>query len=92
MTSIEEGGLVFQFPDGWVASKYDAWTCYRKHFQNLCDSKAVDILALPPESDGTLWLIEVKDYRHSRRQKEISILMKWPRKCGIPWPDCLPPA
>jgi hypothetical protein len=80
MTSIEEGGLVFQFPDGWVASKYDAWTCYRKHFQNLCDSKAVDILALPPESDGTLWLIEVKDYRHSRRQKEISIFDEMAQK------------
>ena len=54
MTSITEGGLVFLFPDDWSASKYDAWTCYRKRFQKIGDSKAVDILALTPASEGIL--------------------------------------
>ena len=74
MTSITEGGLVFLFPDDWAASRYDAWTCYRKRFQKIGDSKAVDILALTPASEGILWLIEVKDYRRNRRQKEIPIV------------------
>lgn len=92
MTSITEGGLVFLFPDDWAASKYDAWTCYRKRFQKIGDSKAVDILALTPASEGILWLIEVKDYRRNRRQKEIPIVDEVAHKVRDTLPGCLPPA
>ncbi|MBM9612689.1 hypothetical protein JWJ90_00145 [Desulfobulbus rhabdoformis] len=74
MTNIqEEGGLVFQFPAGWEVSKYDQWTYYRRHFQKVCASKAVDILGLAPGHGGTLWMIEIKDYRRERRTKSIPI-------------------
>lgn len=73
MILIREKDLLFQFPDSWDACKYDDWSYYRKRFQRTCDSKAVDILALSPLQGGTLWLIEVKDYRRHRRQKPISI-------------------
>ena len=73
MTRIREGFLVFEFPDGWDASKYDAWTFYRKHFQKTSDSKAVDILAFAPQRGGTLWMIEVKDYQQNPRKKKIAM-------------------
>jgi len=73
MSIITEGDLIFEFPESWETSKYDDWAYYRKQFQNTCDSKAVDILALAPERGGTLWMIEIKDYRQNRRTKKISI-------------------
>ena len=72
-TTITEGGLAFNFPDGWDATKYDNWAYYRNQFQNTCDSKAVDILALEPGGGTTLWIIEIKDYRRNRRTQDISI-------------------
>ena len=59
-TTITEEGLAFNFPDGWEATKYDNWAYYRNQFQNTCDSKAVDILALEPGGGTTLWIIEIK--------------------------------
>ncbi len=72
MPTITEGTLSFTFPDGWQSSKYDAWSFYRNQFQSVCGAaKAVDILAIDP---GTcLWMIEAKDYRHSRRTKAIKL-------------------
>lgn len=72
-TTITEGGLAFDFPDSWEATKYDDWAYYRNRFQNTCDSKAVDILALEPGRGTTLWIIEIKDYRRNRRTKGISL-------------------
>ncbi len=71
MTPVNEGQLSFQFPDGWLVTHYDRWSFYRNQFQAACDgNKAVDLLALDP-IDHTLWLIEVKDYRRHRREKEL---------------------
>jgi hypothetical protein len=73
MKTISEGDLVFHFPENWEASKYDDWAYYRKQFQKTADSKAVDILAFDPRARGTLWMIEIKDYRQHPRTKNISL-------------------
>ncbi|HBI42789.1 MAG TPA: hypothetical protein DDY78_08015 [Planctomycetales bacterium] len=68
MTTITEGALAFDFPEGWHAAKYDKWIFYLNHFQNVFGgAKGVDILAINPNRH--LWLIEVKDYRARPRQK-----------------------
>ena len=65
---ITEGRLQFTFPDNTVATKYDEWGFYRQRFNAAFGgTKAVDILHL--DTDRTAWLIEVKDYRASRRTK-----------------------
>lgn len=72
-------GLQFEFPAGWLTAKCDDWAFYRNQFQRLKNGvKAVDLLAISPRTTGeryepTLWLIEVKDYRHHRRIKPISL-------------------
>jgi len=67
MTEITEGDLMFRFPTGCQASKYDDWPFYRRQFTGIAGgSKAVDILCIKGD---TSWLIEIKDHRqHSRRQ------------------------
>jgi hypothetical protein len=53
----------FCFPDGWQAEQYDAQkSFYRRKFERIAGSKAVDIVAVNP-TERELWLIEVKDYR-----------------------------
>jgi hypothetical protein len=71
MRKIVEGQLTFEFPDDWMAEKFDEWTFYREHFQRIPGTKAVDILAIAPNQ--SLWLIEVKDYRHHPRTKVIDL-------------------
>ena len=62
----------FSFPVGWDVAQYDNFTFYRKQFLKVKESvKAVDLLAVAP--DNTLWLIEVKDYGHKRREKTIDL-------------------
>jgi len=69
MPSLTEGKLRFDFPIEWVATQYDKWAFYVRHFGGSCGgNKAVDFLAYRPQ-DEPLWLIEVKDYRRSRRTK-----------------------
>jgi hypothetical protein len=59
---ITEGNLTFDFPNGWLAEKYDGWSFYVGGFQQVCGgAKAVDILAV--NSVTCCWLIEIKDYR-----------------------------
>ena len=54
MTDVREGNVVWTFDDEWLAAKYDDWAFYRNQFNGCADgSKAMDILALPPESDVT---------------------------------------
>lgn len=73
MTSLREGGLEHRFESGWIASKYDEWTFYRSHFKDsCCGNKAVDFLAQDPQ--GTLWLVELKDYRVHPRTKPIDVV------------------
>ncbi len=71
MTTITEGLLAFDFPNQWVASKYDDWAFFVNHFQKLQGTKAVDIVAI--HADQRLWLIEVKDYRAEPRQKSLEL-------------------
>lgn len=65
-------GFEFSFPSDWVTTGYDTWRYFRKQFQGvLHGQKAVDVLALG--GDGTLWCVELKDYRGRRRVKAIEL-------------------
>lgn len=65
-------GLRFSFPDDWRVLKYDDSSFHRNQFQSFAGgSKAVDAVAVSP--NGDCWLIEVKDYRRSRRSKPGSV-------------------
>lgn len=71
MTQIIEGRLTFSFPQDVSVSKYDDWAFYRNQVNSAFGgAKAVDIVCA---DDGLAWLIEVKDYRASRRTKAIDI-------------------
>ena len=71
MTNIEVDGLTFTFPDSWKVSKYDDWAFYRNQFSKIRNGiKAVDLLAI---ENQVTWLIEVKDYRTSRREKTVDL-------------------
>jgi hypothetical protein len=65
-------GLTLTMPDDWWVWKYDDSSFHRNQFQSFAGgSKAMDAVALA--ADGTLWLIEVKDYRQHRRSKPGSV-------------------
>lgn len=73
MTTLIEGGLEFVFAEDCTATKYDEWSFYRNQFANVPNrrgSKAVDFLCIHQD---IAWLIEVKDYRAHRRDKDIGI-------------------
>lgn len=71
MQKIDEGKLRFLFPDDTLASKYDDWSFYRNQFNSAFGgTKAIDLIHV--DADQT-WLIEIKDYRLSRRTKPIDI-------------------
>ena len=61
MTELDVDGRAFSFPADVEATKYDDWDFYRRRFQGLGTS-AVDIVAV--SRDGTLYLVEVKDYTY----------------------------
>lgn len=64
---VEVDGIIFDFPDSWQVSKYDNWAFYRHQFSTMLDGiKGVDLIAIARQD---IWLIEVKDYRQSRRTK-----------------------
>lgn len=65
-------GMRLTMPEGWWVWKYDDSSFHRNQFQSFAGgSKAVDAVALTV--DGTLWLIELKDYRRQRRSKPSSV-------------------
>lgn len=71
MTNVRVDGLTFTFPALWKVSKYDDWAFYRKQFSTMWNGvKAVDLLAI---ENQVIWLIEVKDYRVSRRTKVLDL-------------------
>ena len=71
MQKIDEGRLRFLFPDDTLASKYDDWSFYRNQFNSAFGgTKAIDLIHV---DDDQTWLIEIKDYRLSRRTKPIDI-------------------
>lgn len=68
MPMLHVDGLNFNFPDNWLADKYDDWVFYRNQFSRMWNGiKSLDLLALDPQ--GNAWLIEVKDYRMNPRTK-----------------------
>ena len=70
--SVDVDGLLLTMPAGWWVWKYDDSAFHRNQFQSFAGgSKAVDAVALA--QDGSLWLIEVKDYRQQRRRKPSSV-------------------
>jgi hypothetical protein len=65
-------GMRLTVPLGWWVWKYDDSAFHRKQFQSFAGgSKAMDAVALA--ADGTLWLIELKDYRRHLRSKPTSV-------------------
>ncbi|BDI34220.1 hypothetical protein CCAX7_62710 [Capsulimonas corticalis] len=72
MPAITIDGLVFTFPQGWIVEKYDDWAFHQNRFQSIPPGrKAVDLIAISPNK--TLYLLEVKDYRHYSRSKSIEL-------------------
>ena len=70
--SFAEGRLVFEFDDAALCRKFDDMAFYRRQFVNFAGgSKAVDFVCL---REATAWLIEVKGYRHNRRQKNMALV------------------
>lgn len=71
---LQEGKLVFIFPDDWKVSKYDSWSFYQNRFKDCCSGcKAVDFVALSSTDPQGLWLVEVKDYSRHPRTKAIDL-------------------
>jgi hypothetical protein len=65
-------GMRLTVPAGWWIWKYDDSDFHQTQFQNFAGgSKAMDAVALDPV--GTLWMIELKDYRHHPRRKPSSV-------------------
>lgn len=62
-------GFRFDFGTGWHVCRWDATAFVRNSYCNLGGgSKSCDLVAFEDDGDE-LWLIEVKDYRHYRREK-----------------------
>ena len=79
MTSITEGKLCFHFRDDWCATKYDDWNFYQHKFKDYFGgTRGVDIVAFDPNQ--CLWLIEIKDYREHKREKDEDLAIEVARK------------
>lgn len=83
MPYVDEGYFRYQFPNTWIAVKFDDLAFYRSHFQKVAGgAKAVDVVALSPDH-STLWLIEAKDYRENSRVKKLPVEQELAEKaCG----------
>lgn len=69
MTVVEEGRLRVTFPSSWSVERYDQWAFFDR-FKSAClGNKGIDVVALDSTGKG-LWLIELKDYRVHRREKD----------------------
>ena len=77
MTELSEGRLVFRFGDACEVGKYDDWAFYRRRFQPIADSAAVDFVCVQGRD---CWLIEVKDYSDHPRTKVIDLADEVARK------------
>ena len=73
--TVDIDGRKFIFPARWQVLKYDDSSFHRNQFQSFAGgSKAVDAVAISPA--GECWLIEVKDYRTSRRSKPETVFFE----------------
>ncbi len=80
MPYVDEGAFRYQFPDAWIAVKFDKSTFYLNHFQDFAGgTKAVDVVAVGTDSH-TLWLIEAKDFRIHVREKLLPLEMELAEK------------
>lgn len=87
MPDVIEGQLRFQFPEGWVVSKFDDTPWYREEIKTTV--KSMDILAT---SEQTHWWIEVKDCAtfepHNRPRlapaepAEVAVVRQWVQDQG----------
>lgn len=69
----EEGRLKFRFDEPRCSVfEYDKSNYYSKRFQGIADCKGVDFVIL--DSQHTIWLIEVKDYRNNVRTKPLDLV------------------
>ena len=76
MKNIAVDSRSFEFDDDWLVMKYDSTPYYNHQFKGKRknakglkkEMKAVDLIAMNPD-DGSLYLIESKDYRSHIRQK-----------------------
>lgn len=76
---LEEGSFYYDFNCAARATKYDSWAHYRKKYCTTTGgAKAVDFIAV---EDGTLYLLEAKDYRRSPRTKSIDLGDEIIKKC-----------
>lgn len=72
-TALVDGVRLTLRAGGWVW-KYDDSSFHRGQFQGFAGgSKAVDAIVL---LDETLWLIELKDFRRSRRSKPSTVFFE----------------
>ena len=70
MKNIAVDSRSFEFDDDWLVMKYDSTPYYNHQFKGKRknskglkkEMRAVDLIALNPD-DGSLYLIESKDYR-----------------------------
>jgi hypothetical protein len=77
--TLTEGNLEFSFPRDWAVKKIETFSFYRNQFQQVCGgSKIVDFVCR--DSQNEIWLIEVKDYRHNRREKSIELAFEFALK------------
>ena len=77
---ITEKELTFSFDQSQQKStKYDDWSFYRKHFEKISETKAVDIVCIDRNKRCT-WLIEIKDYSVNKREKSIALSMEIAQK------------
>lgn len=73
MTKLPEGKFEYVFPEGWLAKKWDETSFHREKFQSFGGtSKAAEFIAFD-ENNGTIWLIECKDFRPSGRSKTVDL-------------------
>ena len=87
-TEIREGRLTFTFPGDNAASKYDAWSFYRKQFQNaFTGAKGVDIIHI--DASRQTWLIEISDYRNHGDVKFSKIGKELDKELGYKVRDTL---
>lgn len=65
-----EGNLQFSFDSSWQVVKYDDTPLYRAGVGVIPETKAVDFIGL---RKGTLFLVEVKDFREHRIENEYRL-------------------
>jgi len=86
MITMLEGQISYEFSDEFSVVRLEASTYYCRHWQNFAKpdseegNKECDFIAFNTKTKE-LWLIEVKDYRGTRRTKPSSLADEFALKC-----------